>query len=302
MSLFEMKALKVNKGIVTAFLLSFMLLVPIAASFRDVKAESDGPIVFSGGITIYSPVNTTYETNFLTLNMTCNCGAGVKIYFSYDIDGKYKGLITLTFNVTPGFHMFALGSALVQLPELLSGSHRLIVFEDACLNDYYGANPPGAPFKPTAPGSANYVASWVDTVYFTVDSNAGSSGSAPPEDSPPPAVTLLSIENKTYDTTEIPLNFTVSEESQVSYSLDGHDNVTITGNCTLTELPIGPHSLTLYARDFAGNDGASQTVDFTIVEETEPFPTLTVTAAAVIAVVVAGTGLPLYFKKRKRRV
>jgi len=245
-----MKALKVNKGIVTAFLLSCMLLVSILASFRAVKAESNSPIVFSGGITINSPVNTTYQTNSLTLNMTCNCGAGVKIYFSYDIDGKNQGPITLTFNVTPGFHIFALGNALVQLPELPSGSHRLTVFEDAYLNDYHGANPPGAPFKPTAPGSANYVASWVDTVYFTIGSSAGSSGSVPPEDSTPPAVTLLSIENKTYDSTDVPLNFTVSEESQVSYSLDGHDNVTITGNSTLTELPIGSHSLTLYAMDF----------------------------------------------------
>lgn len=243
MTLFEMEEAKVNKRVVTALLLlSCMLLISVEASFRDVKADANDPIVFSGGIAIYSPVNTTYHTNFLILNLTCNCGMGVKIYFSYDIDGKNQGPITLTFNATPGLHMFALGSALIQLPRLSSGPHQLTVFEDAYLNGYLGANPPGAPFKPTAPGSINYVASWVDTVYFTIDSDDGSSDSFPPKDSTPPAITLLSIENKTYETADLLLNFTVSEESQVSYSLDGQDNVTISGNCTLTKLSFGSHA------------------------------------------------------------
>ena len=158
-----------------AVLLSCLLLASAKVSFQEVRADSPNPIVFSGGITIYSPVNTTYPTDTLPLNLTCNCGAGVKINFSYDLDGRYQGPITLTFNVTPTFHMFALGSALLQLPRLTEGSHRLTVYEDAYLNDYYGANPPGAPFKPTAPGSADYVASWVDIVYFTVNS-----GESPP--------------------------------------------------------------------------------------------------------------------------
>jgi hypothetical protein len=284
----------VKKETVTAILLSCILLISIEASFRDVKADSSSSIVFSGGVTMYSPVNTTYQTNFLTLNLTCDCAAGVKISLSYDIDGKYQGPITLTFNLKSGFHMFALGTGLVQLPKLPSGSHRLTVHEEAYLNDYHGANPPGAPFKPTAPGSADYVASWVDTAHFTIDQNASTI------DSTPPAITLVSIENKTYDTTNIPLNFTVNKESQVSYSLDGHDNVTITGNSTLTDLPIGQHRLTLYARDFAGNAGASQTVNFTIAEEAEPFPIAIVAAVlGATVVVVVGAVLAIYFNKRK---
>jgi hypothetical protein len=96
------------------------------------------------------------------------------------------------------------------------------------------------------------------------------------------------------------LNFTFNEEtSQVSYSLDGHDNITITGNSTLTELPIGPHSLTLYARDLAGNTGASQTVNFTIAEEAEPFPAILVATASAASVAVIGLWLLVYVKKRK---
>jgi hypothetical protein len=299
--LFEIEALKVNKKIVTATLLSCVLLISIGVSFRGVKADSNNPLVFSGGVTIYSPVNTTYHTNFLTLNLTCGCGAGLHFSLNYDIDGKYQGPITLTFNITNGFQLISLGTELLYLPELPSGSHRLTVYEEAYLNDYHGAGPPGAPFKPTAPGSADYVASWVDIVYFTIDSNASTSSSASPEDSTPPTINLLSIENTTYTTTSIPLNFTVNEEtSQVSYSLDGNENITITGNCTLTELPIGPHSLTLYARDFAGNTGASHTVHFTITEEAEPSPVVPfLIAAAAVVMIGIGTGWLVYFKKRK---
>jgi hypothetical protein len=107
----------VNK-MVAATLLSCVLIISIGVSFHRVKADSNNPIVFSGGVTIYSPVNTTYHTSLLALNLTCSCGAGLHISLNYDIDGKYQGPITLEFNLTSGFHMIGLGTALVQLPEL----------------------------------------------------------------------------------------------------------------------------------------------------------------------------------------
>jgi hypothetical protein len=102
----------VNK-MVAATLLSCVLIIFIGVSFHCVKADSNNPIVFSGGVTIYSPVNTTYHTSLLTLNLTCSCGAGLHISLNYDIDGKYQGPITLEFNLTSGFHMIGLGTALV---------------------------------------------------------------------------------------------------------------------------------------------------------------------------------------------
>ena len=90
-----------------------------------------------------------------------------------------------------------------------------------------------------------------------------------PVDTTPPAITILSPENKTYTTTSIPLTFTVNETaSWMGYSLDGGLNITITGNTTLTELSDGVHSLAIYANDTAGNMGASDTVYFTIVSKT----------------------------------
>jgi hypothetical protein len=102
--------------------------------------------------------------------------------------------------------------------------------------------------------------------------------------------------NKTLDTSKIPLNFTIDEPlSQIAYSLDGQENVTISGNATLTDLSNGEHNVTVYARDNAGNVGSSETMAFTI-SKPEPFPTFLVAAISVAVVVVAG--LLIYLKKR----
>ena len=116
---------------------------------------------------------------------------------------------------------------------------------------------------------------------------------------PPPSVSIASPENKTYDTFDVPLNFTVNESgSQITYSLDGQNNVTAAENTTLTGLSYGEHNITVYATDIAGNIGASETITFTVAKEPEPFPTAIV-AVIVASVAVVGAGLLVYFKKRK---
>jgi hypothetical protein len=117
-------------------------------------------------------------------------------------------------------------------------------------------------------------------------------------DTTPPNVSALSIENKTFVNSTVPLDFTVNDlVTQISYSLDGHDNVTIAGNTTLTGLSNGEHYITVYYTDIAGNVGTSETSYFTVEV---PFPTMLV-AASVITVAVVGIGLLVYFKKRKHQ-
>jgi hypothetical protein len=114
-----------------------------------------------------------------------------------------------------------------------------------------------------------------------------------------PRISILSPENKTYAATDIPLNLTVNEKgSQITYSLDGQENVTIAGNTTLTGLSEGAHNLTFYVTDSVGNTGASETIYFGI----EPFPTALVAAvaAAVVSAVVVGVSLLVHFRKRKK--
>jgi hypothetical protein len=121
-------------------------------------------------------------------------------------------------------------------------------------------------------------------------------------DTTPPNVSIASPENKTYESFDVQLNFTVNEPaSQIAYSLDGRDNVTVEGNTTLTGLSPGTYNVTVYAQDLAGNVGASETIYFNIAEEPEPesFPT-TLVIALVATVVFVGVGILLYFKKRKR--
>jgi hypothetical protein len=174
-------------------------------------------------------------------------------------------------------HVIYYATGLVELPELSEGLHSLTVYLEAAL-------------------SGNYVkTSYADTVYFVIDLT-------------PPNASILSPVNKTYTAANIiaaniSLSFTLNENmSQVTYSLDGYDNITIAGNTTLKGLSTGSHNVTVYSRDLAGNTGASETVNFTIVAEpepqSEPFPTVPVVAASAVSVAVVAVGLLVYFKKR----
>jgi hypothetical protein len=114
------------------------------------------------------------------------------------------------------------------------------------------------------------------------------------------SISIQSPQNTTYNATDVPLNFTAPKSAKwTRYSLDGQANVTITGNLNLTALATGSHNLTLYIDDLLGNTRPSETIYFTIAEESEPFPT-TLVMASVITVAVVSTGLIMYFKKRKR--
>lgn len=119
-------------------------------------------------------------------------------------------------------------------------------------------------------------------------------------DTASPVISVLSPENETYPLDEVPLTFTVDEPADwMGYSLDGQANVTITGNTTLSGLSDGKHSLIVYAKDTAGNTGASEMVYFsTKTQRAESFPTWIVTAIVIIAVV--GAAFLVYFTRVKR--
>jgi N-acetylneuraminic acid mutarotase len=127
-----------------------------------------------------------------------------------------------------------------------------------------------------------------------------------PPDTTPPTVSIVSPENKTYTVNNVSLTFTVSEQtSWIGYSLDGQDNVTITGNITLSGLSNGLHNLTVYANDAAGNTGTSETIYFTIAQKIEPppqssesFPTTWIVTAIAIIAIGAAAGYLIYKRRR----
>lgn len=116
----------------------------------------------------------------------------------------------------------------------------------------------------------------------------------------PPAISNLSIENKTYNPNNLSLNFTTDKPAPwIGYSLDGKANITIAENSTLAGLADGPHNLIIYANDTVGNMGTSGTMHFSVdVPKQGSLPTLIGVSASII---VMGIGLVVFFRKRSHK-
>jgi hypothetical protein len=112
-----------------------------------------------------------------------------------------------------------------------------------------------------------------------------------------PKINILSPLMQTYNVSSVSLNFIVDRSaSWMSYSLDGADNVTFTGNLTLSGLSSGVHNVTVYASDSFGSVGASEMVSFTVASESFS----SVLVAGAILAIVAGVVLIFHLKKHKR--
>jgi len=209
-------------------------------------------------ITIQSPQNKTYNVNTLPLNFTVETNNFEHPPVTYILNKEEPVKVETTevgsrTETTPDevryIRWTVKGSTV--LSNLTDGSYFLL------LQRY------GNPAEPLV--FAN--------VSFTVDTTS-------------PSVQILQLENETFNSASIPLNYTVTEPSTISYSLDGQTNVTIADNTTLTGVPDGSHAIVVYATDAAGNFGASKTILFTV--NTYPWipyfiATLAVVSAGVIA-------------------
>ena len=89
-------------------------------------------------------------------------------------------------------------------------------------------------------------------------------------DNAPPTIVVLSPKNQTYETAPY-LTFTTDEPvSWMGYRIDDGAQTTVTGNTTLSGLPVGTHKLVVYANDNSGNAGTSETVYFTTTSTNPP--------------------------------
>ena len=113
----------------------------------------------------------------------------------------------------------------------------------------------------------------------------------------PPIIEVTSPGSQTYNASSVSLFFIINKPALwTGYSLDGQDNVTISGNATLTGLQNGVHRLVVYANDTLGNMGASATIAFNV---DVPFPTALVAAASAASFGIIAVALLVYFKRRK---
>ena len=118
-------------------------------------------------------------------------------------------------------------------------------------------------------------------VYFSIDTM-------------PPQITIVTPQNKSYDSTDIQLTFALNENvTSLAYSLDGQEKQEIAGNVTLPALANGSHTLILYATDDVGNLG-QKTVYFSVSQ----FPIVLIVAVIAITVIVVASGY-LFVKPKK---
>lgn len=287
-----------------------MLFVAFSSSVYTVEPASAAIVTSYKVVVIESPRNETYVSRFLTLTVTFPCSA-LHYTLTYSVDGKEEGPLPWEVENPNEVHVVYKAVGSVLLSQLPDGSH-YVTAKIVCALHNYGGKPSG-PFTETSPGSGNYEATWTDKVYFTIYSNEPYEPQLEQHqpqvsvDSTPPEISDLSLENQTYLSGDVPLNFTVNENAARSaYSIDGDDNITIAGNATLNGLASGAHNITVYSWDDAGNVGASKTVSFNVSEMASATPeqpenilTSLLVAAPLATVAAFIAGIVVYSKKRK---
>jgi hypothetical protein len=246
-------------------------------------------------VSIIAPTNgTSYSSSSLSLTYNVSIGnsitASVRFLWNvtFEADWLAQRVTAYDFNADKDEDPYTSTPTLTELSETLNltgipeGTHSLMVHaQERGAYERYDCS--GFPTKLYI---TNFFIEGSSLVFFTVDLTA-------------PTVSVLSIQNTTYDMKAIDLNFSVSEPiSQIAYSLDKQEKVAIAGNTTLAGLSVGVHNVTVYAWDAAGNVGASETITFTIAES---FPAALVATVSVASIAVVGVALLVYFKKRKQQ-
>jgi hypothetical protein len=74
-----------------AFIFSVVFLASsVVLPAMRVKADSNEPIIFSSGLTVYSPVSTVYNSYSVFCNATLRVPYGYQSSLIYSIDGKVQ--------------------------------------------------------------------------------------------------------------------------------------------------------------------------------------------------------------------
>jgi len=123
-----------------------------------------------------------------------------------------------------------------------------------------------------------------NTVYFSVDTVG-------------PIINIISPKSQaSYSSADIELIFSLDKPvSDLAYSLNGEEKITLSGNVTLPALSQGGHRLTIYATDEVGNS-SEETVHFSI----DQFPFVYIVAIIVIIIIVVATVYLLYKRKNTK--
>jgi len=231
----------VKKRVALPLLLIFLTASCVMA--KPAAAEDD----INGNLYVISPNSYTAYTDTMLLDLQIAWTVSAPIPWmhvtvSYSIDAGPKIAITNESSVIferSSSVVLTYANSVVDISNLADGKHKFTIFADG---DYNWNNdfvrPLDYSFAP---------------VYFHVNIVT------------PPDILVMSPQFKTYNATNVPLNFTVDvPTSWIGYSLDNQNNETLRGNTTLTGLSDGSHRVAVYAIDAGENMGASRTVTFTV--------------------------------------
>ena len=152
-----------KKSLLIAITISVFLISLIITAFPfPVRADSTGSISFlDSALTIFSPLNMTYNNRHLILNVTVPIwsimGMPNSVSMNYSVDGTYNGQVSLRDITPPDAPPIAtkagMGAGIVNLPDLPDGPHYLTIY-------LYGLNMEN--YRPQ-------FKSYIYTVFFSID-------------------------------------------------------------------------------------------------------------------------------------
>ncbi len=266
-------------------------LISLVAGTQAVKADSGNSITFSWGLTVSSPVNTTYYSSSPLLYITFSCKMGIGSTLNYSIDGMYQDGIPMHFQQPidlsgPYYNMFSS----LSLPRLSDGSHQLNVgIEESANNVSRSDLPLDMPFQakqPTTFNGTEYVASWIDTVFFTIDTIHN------PPPTPSSTQTSTPIPTPTVSMTFPQSTSSPAQTASPTLSLTPSLMASLTSSPALTDSPIITSSPSLTQQPTVESSAKpNNTQEYTV--------SILITVGLAIVIVTAVAGALFYSKKRK---
>jgi hypothetical protein len=280
--------------ILAAFFIDLALANPYQGPLSPETPDKNPP-----SIALQSPSNKTYAVDTAAYSLTISKPSswfnddsvhGEIVSVSYILDGGWRYVTIADLSQNEG----KLSSRLIELTGNVSGlsegGHDLQLWVES-VSYYYPPERASIGYGWWLMPPEEYrLDTYSERVYFTIDTT-------------PPTVSVFSPENAEYNTSDVQLNFVISElNASVSYSLDGQENATAFGNVTLTGLQSGEHNMTVYAYDEAGNVGASEIIIFSVAKP-EPYPDFSGTwfAPAVGTAVTLGAVVAFSYHTKAKR-
>jgi hypothetical protein len=120
------------------------------------QGAANQSITFSSGVILYSPLNTTYNSNLVYCNGSFSCPNELLETLNYTLDEKYLGFLPWKIDMATfgGFINYFNGS--VPLSNLSDGSHKLSIgIKEELWDGTHQVNE----------------TTWINTIYFTVNTN-----------------------------------------------------------------------------------------------------------------------------------